>query len=62
MSLQVYVIQSDLGLRIWYAEDVDHAIEQHRDAFPDEPILGVDIAVKASSEWPGVKLEGVSAS
>lgn len=49
MSLSIYVIESDMGLRIWQAESADHAIEQHRDAFPDEPVLGVSIAIKA--QW-----------
>jgi len=53
--LSVYVIQSDTGLRVWQAEDADHAVEQHRDAFPEEPVLGVNIAVKASSEYPAIK-------
>lgn len=57
MSLAAYVIQSDLGLRVWQAEDAEHAVEQHRDAFPDEDVLGVGIAVKASSDWPAIKLE-----
>ena len=29
------------GKRVWHAEDVTHAIEQHDDAFSDEPILSV---------------------
>ncbi len=60
MSLQVYVIQSDTGLRVWQAEDVEHAIEQHEDSFPEEPVLGIDVAVKASSAYPSIKLERAS--
>lgn len=55
--LNVYVIQTAEGLRLWYAESADHAAEQHRDAFEfDEPILGIAIAIKASSEYPGVEV------
>jgi len=53
--MQIYVIQSDTGLRVWQAEDVDHAIEQHEDAFPEEEFIGISIAVKASSEYPHAK-------
>lgn len=49
--MQIYVIQSDTGLRIWQAEDVDHAIEQHEDAFPEEEFIGISVAVKASSAY-----------
>lgn len=61
MSIQIYVIESLLGrdenlspltgLRVWQGDDIEHAIEQHRDAFPDEPVLGISVAVKASSEY-----------
>jgi hypothetical protein len=53
--MQIYVIQSDTGLRVWQADDVEHAIEQHNDAFPDEQFIGISIAVKASSEYPYAK-------
>ncbi|ORW08470.1 hypothetical protein DQP56_00975 [Mycolicibacter senuensis] len=36
-----YLVTSDLGTRGWMADDEEHAREQHLDAFPDEPILGV---------------------
>ena len=47
--LSIYVIESEHGLRIWQAEDIEHAIEQHNDAFPDESVLGISIAIKA--QW-----------
>lgn len=50
--MQIYVIESDAGLRIWQADDVEHAIEQFEDAFNDERFLGISVAVKASSEFP----------
>lgn len=37
-----FVIESTMGQRNWMANDADHAIEQHVDAFPEEPILYVD--------------------
>jgi hypothetical protein len=52
---QIYVIQSDTGLRVWQADDPEHAIEQHTDAFPEEDFLGISVAVKASSEYPSAK-------
>lgn len=39
--LRTYVVDSPLGGRRWQAEDAEHAREQHAEAFPDEPILGV---------------------
>jgi len=36
-----YVVRSPEGDRRWEADDEDHAAEQHRDAFPEEPILKV---------------------
>jgi len=54
MYTNIYVIQSDNGYRVWQADSTDHAVEQHKDAFPDEAVLGVSIAVKSSSEYPGV--------
>jgi hypothetical protein len=36
-----YAVLSDLGIREWWADDAEHAAEQHRDAFPDEPILAI---------------------
>jgi len=50
--MQIYVIQTDTGLRVWQADDVEHAIEQHDDAFPEEQFLGISVAVKASSAYP----------
>lgn len=55
MSLSIYVIESEDGLRIWQAEDAEHAIEQHKDAFPEDTFRGVSIAVKASSEYPAAR-------
>ena len=82
--MNVYVIQTPNGYRVWQAESADHAVEQHHSAFLDEEcdeecitrcpfvppekcrvghgcsvcdeaVMGVAIAVKASSEYPGVK-------
>lgn len=68
MRMQIYVIESligrdeDLspvtGLRVWQADDPEHAIEQHKDAFPEEPFLGISVAVKASSEYDGARTAG----
>jgi hypothetical protein len=55
--MQIYVIQSDTGLRVWQAEDVAHAIDQHDDAFPEERFVGISVAVKASSEYPAAASE-----
>jgi hypothetical protein len=38
--MKTYIVTSDLGERVWDADDVEHAREQHLDAFPDEPVLG----------------------
>lgn len=35
-----WIVESELGQRVWQADDIDHALEQHRDAFPDERITG----------------------
>lgn len=66
--IQIYVIESLIGrnadktpitgLRVWQADDPDHAIEQHRDSFPNEPFLGISVAVKASSEYDSARGEG----
>ncbi len=53
--MSIYVIQSEHGYRVWQADSTEHAIEQHEDAFPDEVVLGVAIAIKSSSEYPGVR-------
>jgi hypothetical protein len=37
MALRKYVVVSGLGKREWWAEDADHALEQHIDAFKDDP-------------------------
>ena len=65
---QIYVIESLLGrdddlnpmtgLRVWQGEDVEHAIAQHKDAFPDEPFLGISVAVKASSKYDSARTTG----
>lgn len=36
-----YIVTSQLGSRNWHADDAEHAAEQHRDAFPDEPVISV---------------------
>jgi len=66
--MQIYVIESLLGrdddlnpvtgLRAWQAEDTEHAIDQHKDAFPEEPFLGISVAVKASSEYDSARTTG----
>jgi hypothetical protein len=40
-----FIIYSEMGKRTWQADDAHHAIEQHRDAFPDEPIY------RATLDW-----------
>lgn len=42
--LRPWIITSDVGERTWQAEDHAHAAEQHQDAFPDEPVLGIRLA------------------
>lgn len=37
-----YVISSHAGRRMWHAETMAHAVEQHIDALPDEPVLDID--------------------
>lgn len=39
--MKEYAVTTPLGTRIWHADDADHAVEQHDDAFPDEPVLAV---------------------
>lgn len=39
--LKDFVVLSELGERIWHAEDIVHAAEQHVDAFPDEEIITI---------------------
>lgn len=39
--LKPYTVTSDLGDRTWQADSEEHAREQHEDAFPEEPIIGV---------------------
>lgn len=36
--MRLYEIRTSLGTRRWQADDVEHAHEQHFDAFPDEKI------------------------
>lgn len=38
--MKTYIIHSSEGNRMWHADDRKHAFEQHRESFPDEPILG----------------------
>lgn len=40
-ELKPYTVTSDLGDRTWQADSEEHAREQHEDAFPEEPVLGV---------------------
>ena len=66
--MQIYVIESLLGrdddlnpvtgLRVWQADDAEHAIEKHHDAFPEEPFLGISVAVKASSDYDSARTAG----
>lgn len=39
--LDDWVVVSDVGWRLWAAEDQNHAREQHEDAFPEEPIESI---------------------
>ena len=39
--MREYLVVSDLGARVWYADDEAHALEQHTDAFPDEGVITV---------------------
>lgn len=39
-----YIVTSPEGERTWWADDDDHAREQHNDNFSDEPILSVRLA------------------
>lgn len=48
-ALSPWAVESELGQRIWHAADVDHALEQHRDAFPDERVTGAWV----TDESPG---------
>lgn len=38
-----YRVISSVGQRLWWADDEDHAREQHADAFNDEAILSVEV-------------------
>jgi hypothetical protein len=68
MTMQIYVIESLLGrddelrpvtgLRVWQADDVEHALDQHKDAFPEEPYLGISVAIKASSAYDAARPTG----
>lgn len=33
-----YRIETAGGCRLWHADSTAHAVEQHRNAFPDEPV------------------------
>lgn len=37
--MMTFIVETENGLRQWQADSVDHAREQHADAFPDEAIL-----------------------
>lgn len=36
-----YRVRTDEGVRLWHADDAEHAREQHIDAFADEAILDI---------------------
>ena len=36
-----FMVTSEIGTRIWYADDYGHAREQATDAFPEEPIVKI---------------------
>jgi hypothetical protein len=41
LQLPSWTIRTPGGDRAWQAESMDHALEQHNDAFPDETVYGV---------------------
>lgn len=43
-ELTAWLVESAAGSRRWQAEDIDHALEQHRNAFPDEAVLAAGLA------------------
>jgi hypothetical protein len=52
-GLGTWTIESGAGQREWHAVDVDHALEQHQGAFPDDAVSGVWLATR-----PGETLAG----
>ena len=40
-EMKKYIVESTLGARTWLADNMNHAIEQHINAFLDEPIEAV---------------------
>lgn len=61
--MKTYKITTDMGDRRWQAEDKEHALEQHLDAFSDEEeiisvvemieIKSTEISLKDGSVVPG---------
>lgn len=61
--MQEYMVVSDMGARVWHADDEAHALEQHTDAFPDEGVITVvdieptcdvcDTTMEESEQWCG---------
>ena len=55
--LRTWTIETEAGQREWQADDVDHALEQHRDAHPNEPVIGAWLGSKRdetlADEWTG---------
>ena len=41
--MNTYVVTTAMGQRCWQADDADHAIDQHIEAHPDEPVLLVGL-------------------
>lgn len=48
-----FAITTGAGERIWFADSIDHAIEQHRLAFPEEPIESVSQTSPQAQPTPG---------
>lgn len=57
-----YIVTSPLGSRTWHADDADHAAGQHRDAFPDEPVISVRPAAGELQARSAVSQPGTSAT
>jgi len=50
MSAKTWVTVTSNGARSWVADDRDHALEQHQDAFGDDPDEQVVDAFEAEEE------------
>lgn len=59
-QMKPYTITSDLGDRTWQADSEEHAREQHEDAFPEEPILGVAAPAPSKDSDAFIVYEGAN--